>query len=90
MTLGEKLKELRKQHKISVTRLATESGVHPVTIRNYECSRFLPSLINLQKICNAMGISLDSFTDCAMTVKDKKPPRDDPPNFSVCVTRQRP
>ena len=58
MTIGEKIKEIRKMKKISVETLAKELGVSKTTIYRYEDSRIekIPVQI-IDKMCEILGVS---------------------------------
>lgn len=58
MKIGNKLKELRKQKKLTQEELAKKSELSKNAIWNYENGKRTPSYENLQKICNALQISL--------------------------------
>ena len=60
MTIGQKIKELRLQKKISQEKFAELCGLHRTYISDIECFRRSISLENIQKIADALGI--DTYT----------------------------
>ena len=58
MTIGERIKNLRKQKKISVDFLATELGVSKTTIYRYEDSSIEKIPVNIfDKLCVLLGVT---------------------------------
>ena len=58
MTIGKKIKELRKQKKLTQKRLSKLTGIAEITIRQYEADKYNPKMENLQKIANALSVSI--------------------------------
>lgn len=58
MTLGEKLKTLRKQNKLSLGKLSELSGVGKTHLWSIEKDRTNPSLSILEKLSNTYHISV--------------------------------
>lgn len=63
MTVGDKIRQVRKSNKLTQKQLAEISGVAEISIRNYENHKREPKLGQLQKIATALGISLDELLD---------------------------
>ena len=61
MTFGEKLRDLRKEHKMSIKELASKSGITTVSISNYENDHCIPNLITIQKLANALNCNYDTL-----------------------------
>ena len=61
MTLGEKIKELRKDKKITRRKLANKLDVSLNTVYNWENNKFDPSLFNCIVMADAFGVSLDEL-----------------------------
>ena len=61
MTLGEKIKELRKDKKITRRNLANKLDVSLNTVYNWENSEFDPSLFNCIVMADVFGVSLDEL-----------------------------
>ncbi|MED4971386.1 helix-turn-helix domain-containing protein [Parageobacillus toebii] len=61
MQLGQKLKEIRKQLGLSGNQLAKLSGIGQSTISDIENQKISPSIDTLERICDALGISLSEF-----------------------------
>ena len=58
MTIGERIKNLRKEKKISVDYLATELGVSKTTIYRYEDSTIEKIPVNIfDKLCVLLGVT---------------------------------
>jgi transcriptional regulator with XRE-family HTH domain len=58
---GNKLKELRKQKNLSQEKLAFKSGLHRTYISDIERGSRNVSLINIEKLSKALGISVKSL-----------------------------
>ena len=61
MDILKKINQLRLDKNWSIYRLSVESGVPQSTITNMFNRETLPSIITLQSICNAFGITLSDF-----------------------------
>ena len=59
--LGERIKQLRKETKISQEKLAELAGLDRTYINSVENGRRNISIINIEKICTALEISLADF-----------------------------
>ncbi len=71
MTIGEKIKYLRKQLGITQGKLAEISGIHPVSIRKYETNKMIPQPPQIKKIAEALGVSVFALTDFTDSFKLK-------------------
>lgn len=69
MTIGEKIKYLRKQLGITQGKLAEISGIHPVSIRKYETNKMIPQPPQIKKIAEALGVSIFALTDSTENFK---------------------
>jgi transcriptional regulator with XRE-family HTH domain len=58
MTLGEKIRKLRRSHKMTLQNVATETGYSKALISRIENDSVSPSINSLLKITKALGISL--------------------------------
>lgn len=58
MTIGERIKEFRKNMGITSARLAELSGVHPVAIRKYETNRANPRADTIEKLAAALNVEV--------------------------------
>lgn len=58
MRVGARLKALRKQKKITLQALAAASGLSAAYLSNLERDATSPTLVNLSKICDTLGVSL--------------------------------
>lgn len=56
---------LCEEKKMTINKLATESGVAPSTLKNilYGKSRN-PGIVTLKMLCDGLGIALTDFFDC--------------------------
>ena len=57
----KRLNELRLRRNLSVYRLSELSGINQSTLANTFSRGIIPSVQNLEKICEAMGITLSQF-----------------------------
>ncbi|WP_455391340.1 helix-turn-helix domain-containing protein [Frisingicoccus sp.] len=63
MTVGEKIKTFRNMRGISQNILGELAGIDGTTIRKYELGSRNPKPDQLLKIANALGVSINVFTD---------------------------
>lgn len=63
MTTAEKIRYFRNLRGISQETLGNLSGIHYATIKKYELGNRNPKPEQLQKIANALGISINVFMD---------------------------
>ena len=63
MTVGEKIKTFRNIRGISQNMLGQLAGIDGTTIRKYELGSRNPKPDQLLKIANALGVSINVFTD---------------------------
>lgn len=61
MDILKKLNDLRLKRNMSVYRLAELSGINQSTLANTFSRGTIPSVHNLEKICNTLGVSLAQF-----------------------------
>lgn len=61
MDVIEKLNRLRLERNLSVYRLAELSGINQSTLANTFSRRTVPSIANLEIMCETMGITLSQF-----------------------------
>lgn len=72
MTIGEKIKYLRKQKGLTQTEFARLTGIHQVSISKYEKDKMIPRPDQLQKIVEALGVSsMIFFDDGSFVVKTR-------------------
>lgn len=65
MSIGENIKSIRKIKKMSIRDLVEISGVGKSTISDIENDKVSPTAATLQKIANALDVSLNDFFDDA-------------------------
>lgn len=63
MKFGMKLRYLRKSRGMRQLDLAPLIGIERCSLSNYETGVSLPGIFRLQKIANALGISLDTLME---------------------------
>jgi len=61
--IGRKLKELRKELRLSLRQLSEKAGVSPSTIQKIENNQISPTLATILKITKALGKDLQFFLD---------------------------
>lgn len=61
MNIIEKLNKLRLERNMSVYRLAELSGINQSTLANTFSRGTIPSIVHLDMMCKAMGITLAQF-----------------------------
>ena len=59
--LAQKIKALRKTRGLTQEQLAEKLGVQRATISNYEIGRRSPHIKELERIAEALGVSLEYF-----------------------------
>jgi len=60
-SLGLKLKTLRNEKHLTLSRLGGESGLSTALLSKLESDLMIPTLPTLAKICHLYGIGLDCF-----------------------------
>ncbi len=68
MTVGEKIRKIRKQKKMTQNALAELTGLAAITIRQYEANKYIPKIENLSKIAHALDTSLSEFLEPVQTI----------------------
>lgn len=58
MQIGDRLRKLRREKKLTTTQLSKQSGVTQSTISEIENNNRSPQLDTLEKICQALEISM--------------------------------
>lgn len=61
LTIGHKIKILRKGRKLTQQELADRLQINRSSISNYEVNRRTPPVKELQKICDYFGVGMDYF-----------------------------
>jgi transcriptional regulator with XRE-family HTH domain len=61
VNIGERLRELREAHNISMRALATKSGLSANALSMIERGKTSPSVSTLYKLADALGVSITSF-----------------------------
>lgn len=67
MTIGQKIKYVRKKRKITQDGLASLSGIHLVSIAKYETDKMQPQLAQLKRIAEALSINPYALSDLDMS-----------------------
>lgn len=55
--VGENIKRIRKEKKITQKQLAVSSGLSVTSIQYYECGKFKPKFEQVERIAEAMNVS---------------------------------
>lgn len=63
MTIGEKIKYLRKQRGLTQDQLAYKAGLHTITIRKYEAGQRTPRIQQIESLANALDINAIALQD---------------------------
>lgn len=63
MKFGRKVKEARKKQKISQEELAFQAGLHRTYIGMIERAEKNITLLNIEKIANALNVNINYFFD---------------------------
>lgn len=74
MTVGEKIKTIRKEKRITQAKLSQLTGIAEITIRQYEAGKYKPKFEQLIKLSAALGVSisdLDSDTYLKLTLDEQ-------------------
>ena len=61
MTIGERIRKYRKERGWTQTQLAVEADLLTCYISFYETGKWLPSLLNIIAIADALNVSLDDL-----------------------------
>jgi len=75
MTLGEKIKQARKQATLSQEQLAVKMGVSRSAVAKWETDKGLPDVDNLKAMSKLLGVSIDYLLSddddfCEVTLKE--------------------
>ena len=62
MTIGEKMKYVRKLYHMSSAELAEHTGIHPVSIRKYESNKMVPQSAQIERLAAAFHLSPAIFS----------------------------
>lgn len=62
MTIGEKIKCVRKLYHMSSAELAERTGIHPVSIRKYESNKMVPQSAQIERLAAAFHLSPAIFS----------------------------
>ncbi len=55
-SFGRKIKQIRKEHKLTQEKLAELIGIEIPSLSNIETGKFAPSVETLQKLCEVFGV----------------------------------
>lgn len=61
MSVGERIREVRKSRKLTQAQLAEKSGVAAISIHQYESGKRFPQLAQLIRIAAALGVNWNSL-----------------------------
>lgn len=73
VALGEKIKTLRKQHRLSQGALAAKIGINPTHLGRLESGKYTPSVEVVRKLAEIFEVSFDCLLrdDAALTVESR-------------------
>jgi len=74
-SIGMKLRTLRTQKRLTLARLATETGLSTALLSKLETDRMTPTLATLATICQVYGVGMGYFFS-------------DPPRHTLAITRK--
>ena len=63
MGVGDRIREARKQAGLTQNQLAEKSGVATISIHQYEAGKRKPQIERLQRIADALGVSITELID---------------------------
>jgi transcriptional regulator with XRE-family HTH domain len=61
MTFGQNLKDFRHRKNISQTKLFLKTGFPQTTISDWENDKYLPNIVEAQKLAKALGVRLSKL-----------------------------
>ena len=61
MTIGEKIKELRKSKNMTLEDLSKKSGLAMASLTHYETGKNVPSLLSIKKLSEALDCDYDTL-----------------------------
>lgn len=61
MTIGERIRLYRTESNLTQKKLSELTGIHEVTIRQYEANKYSPKMKNLEKIAVALNIPVNTL-----------------------------
>ena len=73
LTLGERIKQMRKRNGITQSRLGGLAGLTGDWICNIECGRRKPNVTTLSSIARALGVTTDFLIGQPVRNNHKKP-----------------
>lgn len=56
--IGKNIKKIRKDRRLTQKQLAERCNLAEITIRQYEAEKYIPKIGNLQRIANALEVSV--------------------------------
>lgn len=81
--LGERIRALRRQAKMTQDDLAERIGANRVTIANYELGKYAPSVDALERLADALGTEPDVITGRAEKPAAPRPVTDEDIKFAL-------
>jgi transcriptional regulator with XRE-family HTH domain len=72
MSFAETLKGLREKAGLSQRALAESAGVGQKSVSLWEMGKAEPSISNVQKLCDALGVDCSVFFEAKAATKGKK------------------
>lgn len=72
MTIGENIKRIRKEKGLTQKALGKLCGINEATIRKYELGKLNPKIETVQRIANALNVSVLDILNYEFSHKDKE------------------
>lgn len=66
MFLGEKIRQLRQQNRLTQDQLADLIKTHQYLVSHWEQNYVKPTLYSLKKLARALGVSWTVFASCSL------------------------
>lgn len=73
MTIGENIKKIRKEKRLTQKELAQRLNVSQANLAQYENGKRNPKLATLQKIADALEVSVSDLLSSSCTQESKQP-----------------
>ena len=70
ITIGKRIKRLRKEKEITQKELAKKTGIAEITIRQYEAGKYNPKLANVEKIAKALDVCTSDLVSSSLVSVD--------------------
>ncbi|GHU52766.1 hypothetical protein AGMMS49975_09270 [Clostridia bacterium] len=75
MTIGDRIRVCRAKQRMTQKALSKSTGIPEITLRGYESNKFVPKEAKIEKIAEALGMSVE---DLCNRKKRAEPPPETP------------